>query len=167
MSAVFPQETTIIIRAMTEADIDAVHAIDTISFSLPWPKRSYEFELKGNPAAHLWVAEWISSTGGNRVVGMIVTWWIVDEVHIATLAVLPEFRNHGIGERLLRKALVEARKNGAFRSLLEVRRGNLDAQNLYRKYGYKVVAIRPHYYRDNGEDAFLMDLDPIPDNLQP
>jgi ribosomal-protein-alanine N-acetyltransferase len=135
-------------------DVSAVHEIDMLSFSLPWPERSFNYEVNENPAARCWVAE-----VDGRITAMLVMWLIVDEAHIATLATHPGFRRQGIGERLLLTALAAAREEGARRAFLEVRAGNLGAQALYKKYGFSVDGVRPRYYKDNNEDAILMSLD--------
>jgi ribosomal-protein-alanine N-acetyltransferase len=49
---------------------------------------------------------------------------------------------------------------------LEVRAGNAGAQALYRKFGYEEAGRRPRYYKDNGEDAILMTLEPLNVNSQ-
>lgn len=139
---------------MVEADVPAVHEIDLLAFSLPWPERSFRFEVTSNPAARCWVAE---SEG--RIVGMIVVWMIVDEAHIATIATHPDFRRQGIGDELLTHALVSALSEGAVKSLLEVRASNEAAQQMYRRFGYVEDGRRPRYYKDNNEDAILMSLD--------
>lgn len=141
------------IRRMTLEDVPAVHAIDTLSFSLPWPERSFRFEVSENPAARPWVLE-----ADGRIAAMLVLWFIVDEAHIATIATHPDFRQQGLGERLLVAALQAAQAEGARQAFLEVRAGNLAAQNLYRKYGFSVDGCRPKYYKDNNEDAILMSL---------
>jgi ribosomal-protein-alanine N-acetyltransferase len=135
-------------------DVSAVHEIDMLSFSLPWPERSFNYEVNENPAARCWVAE-----VDGRITAMLVMWLIVDEAHIATLATHPGFRRQGIGERLLLTALGAVREEGAGRAFLEVRAGNLGAQALYKKYGFSVDGVRPRYYKDNNEDAILMSLD--------
>jgi ribosomal-protein-alanine N-acetyltransferase len=144
------------IRRMKLEDVPAVHEIDMLSFSLPWPERSFHFELTENPVARTWVAE---SSG--RMAAMLVLWLIVDEAHIATIATHPDFRRQGIGERLMIAALVSARNEGATRAFLEVRAGNAAAMALYKKYGFVVAGLRPRYYKDNNEDAILMDLNDL------
>lgn len=141
---------------MTLADAPRVHEIDQCSFSLPWPERSYRYEVTGNPHAMCWVAEVDLPATPNLVVGMIVTWLILDEAHIATLAVHPDFRSLGIGRRLLARSLEQARERGAVSALLEVRASNLTAQALYAQFGFVVDGVRPRYYQDNHEDALLM-----------
>ncbi|MGE5251843.1 MAG: ribosomal protein S18-alanine N-acetyltransferase [Bacteroidota bacterium] len=142
------------IRRMREADMSAVHAIDHASFSLPWPERSFRFEVTSNPAARCWVAEM-----DGQVVALLVIWMIVDEAHIATIATHPDFRRQGIGEELLSHALRQAVEEGAVRAFLEVRAGNEPARIMYRRMGFTEDGRRLHYYKDNGEDAILMSVD--------
>jgi ribosomal-protein-alanine N-acetyltransferase len=144
------------IRKMTVEDIQAVVELDQISFSLPWPERSFRFELTDNPASRCWVAE-----SDGRVVGMVVAWLFVDEAHIATIATHPDYRRQGIARQLLIFTLEAAMREGAQSSFLEVRASNLAAQEMYRKFGYVEVGRRKRYYRDNDEDAILMNLEKI------
>jgi len=146
------------IRPMKMEDVGEVHQIDVLSFSLPWTERSFRFELTENPTAQLWVAELLQPEGKSRIIGMMVIWLIIDEAHIGSIAIHPDFRQQGIGKKLLLVGLIEASRKGAVQATLEVRRGNLPAQTLYRQLGFSVVGVRPHYYRDNGEDALLMTL---------
>jgi [ribosomal protein S18]-alanine N-acetyltransferase len=143
--------TDLIIRRMEVDDVPRVHEIDMLSFSLPWPERSFQFELTGNPASRCWVAE-----EDGQLAAIIVLWLIMDEAHIATIAVHPEYRRKRIGERILLHALHQVQVEGARRAFLEVRAGNATAKNLYVKYGFIVDGIRKQYYRDNQEDAILM-----------
>jgi len=143
-----------VIRKMTLADVEQVSAIDQVSFSLPWPKSSFHFELTDNPASRCWVAEM-----DGRVAAMLVAWLIVDEIHIATIATHPDFRKQGIGKKLLSHVLQAAKAEGALTSFLEVREGNDAAIAMYEKFGYVESGRREGYYMDNGEDAILMTLD--------
>lgn len=144
------------IRKMSIDDIPAVVELDKISFSLPWPERSFRFELTDNPASRCWVAEVDGS-----IVGMIVVWLLVAEAHVATLATHPNFRRQGIAKSLLSHALQVLSAEGAQSSFLEVRASNIAAQEMYRKFGYKESGRRRHYYKDNDEDAILMHLDSL------
>ena len=137
-------------------DIEQVIAIDRVSFSLPWPERSFRFELTDNPASRCWVAE-----VDGKIAGMIVVWLIVNEVHVATIATHPDFRRQGIAKKLLSHALQHLSIEGAQSSFLEVRASNLAAQEMYRKFGYEESGVRRRYYRDNDEDAILMTLSGI------
>jgi [ribosomal protein S18]-alanine N-acetyltransferase len=83
-------------------------------------------------------------------------WLMVDEAHITTIGVRPQFRGRGYGELLL-VTLTEAALDINARWLtLEVRISNATAQNLYRKYGFHDAGTRKRYYTDNNEDALIM-----------
>ncbi len=155
------KEIPITIRRMEVRDIARVREIDQNSFTLTWTENSYLFELTKNENSRLWVAEIHNPSGINEVVGVLGIWMIVDEAHIATLAVDPIYRKRHIANQLLEHALKETGKEGAATARLEVRVGNLAARTLYEKFGFYTVHIRPKYYADNGEDAALMDLDMI------
>ena len=142
-----------LIRKMIHTDLEQVIAIDQLSFTLPWPARSFHFELTDNMASRCWVVEL-----DNKVIAMLVGWFIVDELHIATFATHPDYRGRGIGRELIIHALRSAKEEGAIKSFLEVRENNLVAQNMYRDLGYIEDGRRPKYYKDNGEDAILMSL---------
>lgn len=146
------------IRRMVLTDLEQVVAIDHASFSLPWPARSFQFELTDNPASRSWVA-----VMDGHVVGMIVSWLIVDEVHIATIATHPDFRRQGIGAKLLIHALSSVKEEGAHRAFLEVRASNTVAQDMYRGFGFTEDGRRLRYYKDNNEDAILMSLRELPE----
>ncbi len=150
-------------RRMLLSDLKTVHAIDALSFSLPWPESSYRFEVAENLNAIPLVLE----TAAGEVIGMIVTWVIIDEAHIATIALLPAYRRMGLGKRLLAQSLLMAWERGARLAYLEVRRGNLAAQAMYYAFGFEVVGERPRYYQDNHEDALLLTLDRLdPERLR-
>jgi ribosomal-protein-alanine N-acetyltransferase len=138
---------------MTLEDIPAVVELDRISFSLPWPERSFRFELTDNTASRCWVYE-----QDDKIVGMIVAWLLVDEIHIATISTHPEYRRQGVGRKLLTYALRYMSKEGAVTSFLEVRETNLAAQEMYREFGYEATGRRKRYYKDTNEDAILMTL---------
>ena len=156
----------IALQPMTLDDLGQVVAIDRLSFPQPWSESSYRFELTQNGAAHFWVAvateahrptllDRVLGRAQRTVVGYGGLWHVVDEAHINTLAVHPEWRGRRVGERLLTCLLDDARRLGAVTATLEVRVGNVVAQNLYRRYGFLEVGRRPRYYADN-EDALLM-----------
>lgn len=141
------------IELMQSADCETVAAMDVLCFPAPWTVSAYYTEVH-NPSAYYIVAR-----SDGRIVGYAGMWLIMDEAHITTLGVDPEFRCMKIGERVLIHMLDEAISRGARRVTLEVRRGNLAAQGLYAKYDFHIVAIRKGYYANNNEDALIMWVD--------
>ena len=103
---------------MMPSDLPAVLDLDRRSFSLPWPVSSFKYEIESNPLARCRVAEIEDEAGQTKLVGMIVVWLIVDEAHIATIAVEPGYRRQKIAQRMLADALIEAYLNGMTKSML-------------------------------------------------
>lgn len=95
------------------------------------------------------------------VVGYAGLWLMTDEAHITTIAVDPDCQGNGIGELLLLGLIDHAKEIGARWLTLEVRVSNAVAQELYKKYTFKEMGVRPRYYSDNSEDALVMWTDPI------
>jgi ribosomal-protein-alanine N-acetyltransferase len=81
---------------------------------------------------------------------------MVDEAHITTFAVHPDWRRQGIGRRLLLAMIGLAEDLGAVRMTLEVRVSNEAAQALYSEHGFAIAGRRERYYTDDGEDAYVM-----------
>jgi [ribosomal protein S18]-alanine N-acetyltransferase len=139
------------IDEMRLADVAAVHEIERLSFRTPWPAYAFEQELRGNRLAHYVVAR-----AGDRVVGFAGVWLMVDEAHVTTFSVHPDWRRQGIGRQLLLSLVDLAERIRARRMTLEVRASNEAAQALYRSFGFEEVGRRPKYYTDDGEDALVM-----------
>ena len=95
------------------------------------------------------------------IVGFAGLWLMVDEAHITTIAMHPDYRRHGLGELMLASLIDIAYNIGAKWVTLEVRVSNYAAQNLYRKYGFREAGLRHRYYSDNQEDALIMWTDEI------
>jgi [ribosomal protein S18]-alanine N-acetyltransferase len=164
-----PERLPYVIEPMTLADIDQVMEIEYLSFSAPWSARAYRFELTENQNSVMIVVRQAPAGGALRrwlqrhnparrpsVLGYAGMWLLVDEGHIATIAVHPQWRGRGLGEMLALSLLKRAKERGARRSTLEVRVSNQVAQGLYRHLGFEIVSRRRHYYADDNEDAFIM-----------
>ena len=136
----------------SEKDIQGIFEISNLSFKLPWSMESIKSELN-NPLAKYIVAKDMRS---NRVLGFIGIWIILGEGDITNIAVHPEFRKLGIGEKLLSSMLDLCDSLDCNTINLEVRSSNLPAISLYKKLNFLEVGLRKGYYEDNKEDAILM-----------
>lgn len=96
-----------------------------------------------------------------HLLGYAGMWLMVDEAHITTIAMRTAWRGKGLGELLLVSLIDVARDLAIARMTLEVRVSNEAAQRLYRKYGFDQAGVRPRYYSDNNEDAFIMTTEDI------
>ena len=141
----------VVVDPMRIEDVPAVHEIERLSFRTPWPSYAFEQELRGNRLARYLVAR-----AGDAIVGFAGIWLMVDEAHITTFSVHPDWRRQGIGRHLLLNLIELSQAIGARRMTLEVRASNETAQALYRSFGFEVTGRRPRYYSDDGEDALVM-----------
>lgn len=139
----------VLLRRARPDDLDAVVAIEQQSFPTPWSRGLLESELD-QPGSIYLVAEL-----DDGVAGFVGLWHVMDEGHICTLAVDPDYRGRGLGELLVLAALDAAVDVGSDAVHLEYRVGNDAAAQLYAKLGFERVGLRAGYYSDTGEDAVL------------
>ncbi len=141
------------IERMAAADVRAVTRIESLSFSTSWPASAFASELSDNKLAYYFVGR----VGPAReIVAYGGIWVILEDAHVTTIAVHPDWRGRRYGEVLLLRLLREAMSRGASYISLEARESNTVAQNLYRKYGFSAISTRRAYYSDNGENAVVM-----------
>lgn len=133
-------------------DLDAIAEIAQASFSNPWTRTMFAQELATQPLSRSYVFR----TGDGIVAAFCTCWLIIDELHINTIAVRPEFRGRGIARRLLTFVLEDARKAGARRAILEVRASNAAAIGLYSAFGFATETVRKGYYPNPPEDALVL-----------
>jgi ribosomal-protein-alanine N-acetyltransferase len=138
---------------MSLEDLDAVLAIERASFTTPWSRAAFRYELLQNRVARCLVVR-----ADREVVGYLCLWEIGHEIHITNLAVHPGFRRQGIARTLLGDTLEEARRSGVEQVFLEVRPTNREARALYESFGFEVIGRRKGYYFDTGEDALVMEV---------
>ncbi len=142
---------TLEILPMRSEDIPVVLHVESLCFSTPWPRNAFFNELTENKLAHYYVGRF-----EDRVISYAGLWVILEDAHITTIAVDPQYQRKRFGEQLLIKLVEEAIERGARWITLEVRESNVAAQNLYKKYGFTVVSTRRGYYSDNDENALVM-----------
>ncbi|MGH7311445.1 MAG: ribosomal protein S18-alanine N-acetyltransferase [Candidatus Rokuibacteriota bacterium] len=144
---------TLFTEGMQPADLDEVLAIERASFSMPWSRGAFLYEIEQNRVARCYVTR-----EAERVVGYICVWEVADEMHITNIAVDPAVRRRGIGRGLLGSVLEDARRRSTRLVVLEVRPSNAEARALYEAFGFQVVGRRRGYYYDTGEDALVMEI---------
>ena len=142
---------------MTTDDVDAVHAIETACFKTPWSRKAFYDEVTQNACARYMVVR-----EDGEAIAYAGVWFVLDEGHITNIAVRPDRRGIGYGERVTRAMIQLAADSGMNWMTLEVRRSNAAAINLYHKLGFIDVGYRKRYY-ENTEDALIMALERLPE----
>ena len=143
-------ENNIVIRPMTIDDVDGVFEVEKNCFEHYWSKGEFEKEMKNDVARYL-----VADIDG-KIVGYVGIWFVAGEGHITNVAVHSDYRGQKIGDILIKHLVKMCEDNNVFAMTLEVRVSNIVAQNLYKKYGFKLAGIRKEYYSDNKEDAMIM-----------
>lgn len=139
----------IVISDMTFDDFKVIEPVYNTEFDDFWNSENLKSELE-NINSKCLVAKL-----DDKIVGFAGIWFSVDDAHITNIVVHKDFRHKGIGSVLLEK-LIELAKVKTFLTL-EVNTKNENAFNLYLKYGFKNLGVRPKYYKGT-DDAYIMTL---------
>lgn len=137
---------------MTEADLDAVLAIETQAYPHPWQRQHFADCLASGYQAQLLLA-------GHSLLGYFVAMKGVEEVHLLNIAVAPQHQRQGWARVLLDALVLWARGQGMQTLWLEARESNTRAVHIYKASGFRYVGLRKQYYpAANGtrEDALVM-----------
>jgi ribosomal-protein-alanine N-acetyltransferase len=170
-----PERLPYLVEPMTLDDIGQVMKIERMVFPAPWSERAYRYEITKNDHSTMLV---VRPAGAPRrsvehlrhrlglarpapLLGYAGFWLLVDEAHICTIAVHPQWQGRGLGELLLVSLFEQGMLLGAQRATLEVRVSNSTALKLYLKYDFEIVSRRKRYYTDNNEDAYIMTTPPF------
>ena len=130
-------------REMAALDIPVLVGMEkSIYPESPWSAAQFREELSGIPRTR----KYIIAQNGTDIVGYAGIAIAGDVADIHTLTVIPEFRRRGIASEMLRNLEKWALEKKVVAVMLEMREGNVEAQPLYEKYGYRVISRRDNYY---------------------
>lgn len=141
------------LRRMRMDELPEVMEVERRAFAHPWSAELLRREL-----THDWSTILLALEGG-RIVGFVIFWVVVDEIHVLNVAVDPVHRRRGIARLLLAELLERGRASGLSMATLEVRRSNEPALALYAALGFRNVGVRKGYYVEEREDAIVMTMD--------
>ena len=146
------KQVAVTMRPANSSDLDAIAAIERLSFGDPWSTAEFESVLSLAHTIFL-----VALSGANEeIAGYVVALAVVDQAEILNVAVSPAQRGNGIGGSLLDAALAEVERRGAESVFLEVRLSNASARALYGSRRFIEVSRRKGYYRNPSEDALVM-----------
>jgi GNAT superfamily N-acetyltransferase len=98
----------------------------------------------------VWVETNPASVGNKIIAYALVTGQEMNSPVLRSIAVLPNFRRIGRGERLLNEITDYYKKTGKTSIVLHCKVDN-PAQTLYFKKGYRVTSLLRNYYRPEGD----------------
>ena len=135
---------------MKSDHVAQIALLEQSCFSMPWSENSIRYELS-NP-----LSLWVVAMEGDCVAGYVGSQSVMGEADMMNLAVAPNYRRKGIGERLVTELVSYLAKRDVSSLTLEVRASNDPAIRLYEKLGFTKVGCRPGYYRNPREDAWIL-----------
>jgi ribosomal-protein-alanine N-acetyltransferase len=144
-------EPVVVLTPMRRRHLRTVLRIETHTQPRGWSLGLFLGELARPEGRRYLVAK-----VGSQVVGFAGMLFIGTDGHVTTISVDPDWRRQGIATRLLAQLCREARIEGATALTLEVRATNVEAQALYRVFGFAPSGIRRNYYKEINEDAMVM-----------
>ena len=155
MSAVWKdsERAAAALSPMGESDLGEVMAIENAIYSHPWTRGNFSDSIRAGYECRVWRAD-------GELVGYFVLMAGAGEAHLLNLSVAGRWQRGGRGSALLREAAALAYELGAENMFLEVRPSNHAAQALYRRFGFRKVAVRRDYYpaHTGREDALVLTL---------
>lgn len=135
---------------MTTSDLDNIQDVLQSDFDDFWSYSILKSELF-NENSKVIVAKL-----DNTIVGFASIWKAVDDAHITNIVTHKKYRKLGIASKLLEELIKIAKSYNVQSLTLEVNEENIPAQNLYKKYQFKILGKRKNYYKDKA--AIIMTL---------
>ena len=138
------------LKRMTHDHVSQVMEIEQVSFQPSWTDISFHILI--DRGCECWILE-----AEHRMAGYGVCQVEGSLAHILNICVDRKSRGHGYGRKLLNHLLRQVGSDVKY-AVLEVRRSNSRALNLYRSSGFQRQSVKPDYYpTDNGhEDAIVL-----------
>jgi len=140
----------ILIKKMTNNDINDILLLEEECFTDPWTKKMFEGEME-HENVYYFLAKY-----NDCLIGYVGFWDITSECHITNMCIAPSMQNNGAGTFLMKYLVKFCRNKSINTATLEVRRSNTVAINFYLKLGFKNEGIRKNYYTRPTEDAIIM-----------
>ncbi len=139
------------IRTMSYSDLKAVIVVEEKAYPYPWTLGIFRDCLRIGYNA--WVM-----TLDQDVIGYGIVMLSPGEAHILNICIDPEYQKKGLGRHLLRHILKKSNQTDIDMILLEVRRSNAGAQQLYQSEGFHELGVRKAYYpaEKGREDAIIL-----------
>jgi ribosomal-protein-alanine N-acetyltransferase len=141
------------IQRMDIQDLDEVVSIESSFCGAPWSKRMFVEEMR-NPHACCFVMK-VEDRRRQRVIGFICFRDVAGESELLNICVDSDYRQLGVGKRLMEFYVEFSRRRGIKTFHLEVHSANHSAIRLYRMFSYETSGTRRKFYQ-GGVDALLM-----------
>ena len=140
------------ILELGEQHITAVAALHSSLDASPWSSDQWRAALANVCSG------WVLLDANDLLVGYVIFQIAPPHAELLNLGIVRTLQGNGYGEALLRDALLRV-ADSCEKCLLDVRRSNIPAIQLYLKMGFEPIAERRDYYPVAGggrEDGLVM-----------
>lgn len=139
--------------SLGSADLEEILKIENEVYSHPWTRGNFLDSF-----AEPYEAMSLRSNNGTLVAYFLLM-PILDELHLLTFAVHPQYQGQGYARLLLEEMRSLAKSKNYLSIMLEVRISNLRARHIYQQFGFVEIGRRKGYYpvdQLTREDAIVM-----------
>ena len=153
--------TIAVLRPMTVSSLDGVIELENAIYPFPWTRGNFVDSLVAGYTA------WTLNHVDGDLVGYCVAMSGIGEMHLLNITIAPAARRRGHARRIVTELVRVCRSRRESRLWLEVREGNGEAREVYRRLGFAAVGRRKGYYPASAglrEDAIVMSLDVVRDD---
>lgn len=130
------------IRLAHRPDLEAICNVEELSFPDPYPQTLLAKLLHENPKTFF-----VAEAQDGIITGYCAAVEELTRAHLISIAVLPRYRQQGIGKALI-GALITSLGSEVRELRLEVKEGNVEAVKLYEGLGFRSAGLIEGYYAD-------------------
>ncbi|NDD91550.1 ribosomal-protein-alanine N-acetyltransferase [bacterium] len=139
-------------RLATIEDLPEMARVEKAVHRSPWDEAHFAAELE---KAYSRILVMTDDETDSVIAGYVVFWLMFDEAQILNIAVDLPFRGLGLARAMIRQVVSHALKKNIQKVLLDVRKSNQPAVELYQSMRFSIAQVRKGFYAD-GEDAYTM-----------
>jgi len=138
------------IRPMNLSDLNTVDSLENEVYEYPWSKKIIKDCILYQYNCYVAVKEFY-------LIGYIIFQIMPSETHILNLTVKEKYRRNGLASEFMELVINESKNRNSNTIILETRKNNNPAINLYKKYNFNKIGIRKNYYQagEKREDALV------------
>lgn len=142
-------------RRMSEADLDAVMAIEQVIYTHPWTRGNFLDSLRAGSDCRVMELNGV-------MVGYAVINVAAGEAHLLNLSIAAAWQGRGLGRTLLMYVVEFIKEIKVAVMFLEVRVSNAVGRALYAGAGFREIGTRRGYYPAHAgrEDAIVLEYKP-------
>ncbi|MGX7111262.1 ribosomal protein S18-alanine N-acetyltransferase [Gemella cuniculi] len=131
-------------------DLEVLSKIDMDNFEDAWTKEMFKSELKHENSIYYGLFN------DGEIIGFCGGWLVADEYQVNKIVIDKPHQNKKLGQIFFTYVMQLLKTQGVKKAMVEVRISNRPAITVYEKAGFDTIDVRKNYYKNNGENAYVM-----------